>query len=366
MKISLFSTVPYPGEAPREVWPAPAAAYEADKAVAAVQTALDTMRLADEAGFDWVSVAEHHFTPVSMSPNPMLMASAAAQATKRAKIAILGATLPILNPVRVAEEYAMLDTMSGGRVIAGMFRGTVNEYVTYNINPAESRERFEEALDLIRAAWREPQPFGWQGRYYQYRAISIWPRPVRKEGPPLFMSGSSPESGEYAAKNRIGLGLAFTTLPLAAKAAAFYRACAAQAGWTPRPDDILYRLMAHVAETDDKAMADAAEAGLEKPRVSLSMANRAVENEAAQAGYYGRDEADQRGRLADHSLKDRIELGQMLLGGPETVLSQIARLKREIGAGVLDITLIPQSRDTMRRTMDLFSSRIFPRLKEET
>ena len=74
------------------------------------------------------------------------MAGALSQVVQRAKIAVLGPTLPILNPVRVAEEFAMLDTMSGGRLVAGMMRGTPNEYVTYNFNPSESRARFAEAL----------------------------------------------------------------------------------------------------------------------------------------------------------------------------------------------------------------------------
>src|SRR5262249_46656314 len=154
-----------------------------------------------------------HYAPFSLTPNPMVMAGALTQAVKRAKIALLGADIPILNPVRVAEEFAMLDTMSGGRVVAGMLRGTPNEYVTYNINASESRGRFAEALEMIKMAWTEEEPFGWQGRYYEYRTISIWPRVVQKPHPKIYMSGSSPESGEFAAQNRVGLGLAFTNVP---------------------------------------------------------------------------------------------------------------------------------------------------------
>ena len=91
----------------------------------------------------------------------------------------------------------MLDTMSGGRLVAGMMRGTPNEYVAYNINPAESRERFAEALHLIRRAWTETRPFGWLGRYCQYRTISIWPRPIQQPHPPLYMSGSSPDQNPW-------------------------------------------------------------------------------------------------------------------------------------------------------------------------
>src|SRR5215467_14161779 len=137
------------GPAPRGTWPVPTSEFSIDVAEHSMATSLDHFELADELGFDWVTVAEHHFAPMSLTPNPMIMAGAITQRVRRAKVAVLGPTIPILNPVRVAEEFAMLDNMTGGRVVAGLMRGTANEYVTYNINPAESRDRFEEALALI-------------------------------------------------------------------------------------------------------------------------------------------------------------------------------------------------------------------------
>src|ERR1700761_1039800 len=211
MKASLFSAARYDGPCEDVGWPVAGTVYSAEAARASLQTALDQFRMADELGFDWVTVAEHHYAPFSLTPNPMVLAGALTQVVKRAKIALLGASIPINNPIRVAEEYAMLDNLTGGRVIAGLLRGTPNEYVTYNVNPAESRDRFEEALALIRRAWTEPEPFGWQGRFYQYRSVAVWPRVVQSPYPSLYMSGSSPESGAMAARNRIGLGLAFTT-----------------------------------------------------------------------------------------------------------------------------------------------------------
>src|SRR5262245_28478116 len=239
MKAALFNIVPYVGEAERGSWPAPVTTYSAEVAGRSMELALEQYELADQLGFDWVTLAEHHFAPMSLSPNPMVMAGALTQRVKNARIALLGATIPILNPVRVAEEFAMLDTLTGGRVVASMLRGTSNEYVTYATNPSESRERFEEAIEMIIRAWTEPQPFGWQGRYYEYRAISIWPRPVQQPHPPIYMSGSSPESGEFAARNRLKLGFAVTTLPLASQAACYYREQASVYGWEPSPDDIL-------------------------------------------------------------------------------------------------------------------------------
>src|SRR6266542_4768439 len=256
MQAALFSLVPYTGPTDRGVWPIPAQPYSAEAAERSMQLSLEQFELADQVGFDWVTVAEHHFAPMSLTPNPMVMAGALTQRVKRAKIALLGANIPILNPVRVAEEFAMLDTMTGGRIIAGMLRGASNAYVTYGINPAESRERFEEALDLIVHAWTEPQPFGWQGRYYEYRAISIWPRPVQQPHPPIYMSGSSPESGEFAARHRLALGFAFTTLPLASKAVRHFCEHANAAGWQPTPDHILYRMTVHVGDSDAEAIED--------------------------------------------------------------------------------------------------------------
>src|SRR5581483_4433889 len=117
------------------------------------------------------------------------------------------ALLPLNNPVRVAEEYAMLDVMSGGRLIAGLIRGIPNEYIAYGVDPSESWERFEEAIDLVIRAWTEPEPFGWEGKHYQFRTVSIWPRPLQQPHPPLLFSGGSVESAAFAARKRAQIGM---------------------------------------------------------------------------------------------------------------------------------------------------------------
>jgi alkanesulfonate monooxygenase SsuD/methylene tetrahydromethanopterin reductase-like flavin-dependent oxidoreductase (luciferase family) len=366
MKAALFSPCTYAGPTSPSGWPVPATVYSSVASQQTFQTAIEHSRLADELGFDWVTVAEHHFTPFCITPNPMVLAGALTQVVKRARIALLGANIPILNPVRVAEEFAMLDVISGGRLVAGMLRGTPNEYVTYNINPAESRARFAEALELIRRAWIEPEPFGWQGRYWQFKSISIWPRPVQQPHPPIYMSGSSPESGEFAAKNRLGLGFAVTSLALASKASRHYREQAALAGWNPRPDDIIYRIPCYVAESDDRAMDDLASAAAAAvPRsISLSL-SQGAETAIAGAGYYGRDDA-QRGRVAQlfqSSTRERIEHGQMLLGSPRTVVGQIRRIHEEIGAGVLDI--VPGlSGGKALASIERFGRQVLPAIRE--
>lgn len=367
MKAALFNIVPYVGEAERGSWPVPTRIYSAEVAGRSMELALEQFQLADELGFDWVTLAEHHFAPLSLSPNPMVMAGAVTQRVRRAKIALLGATIPILNPVRVAEEFAMLDTLTGGRVVAGMLRGTANEYVTYDVNPAESRERFEEAMELIIRAWTEPVPFGWQGRYFRFRSVSIWPRPVQQPHPPIYMSGSSPEAGEFAARRRVRIGLAFTTLPLAREAVRHYRARAAECGWEPDPDHVLYRVTAHVAETDEQAIEELRASGADTPRRGFSLANRPVDEAAAGAGYYGRDATNQRDRIAAQGrpILDRIEQGQLLAGSPDTVLAQARRIRDELGAGILELVFSPLGRERTLQSIELFGTRVLPRLRDE-
>ncbi|HEX6512512.1 MAG TPA: LLM class flavin-dependent oxidoreductase, partial [Chloroflexota bacterium] len=308
--------------------------------------------------------AEHHYAPMSLTPNPMIMAGALTQRVRRAKIALLGPDIPILNPVRVAEEFSMLDTLTGGRLVAGMLRGTSNEYVTYGLNPAESRERFEEALELIIKAWTEPQPFGWAGRYYEFRTISIWPKPVQQPHPPIYVSASSPESGEFAARNHLSVGFAFTTVPFARDAVRHYRAEAEKAGWQPKPEDVLYRLSIHVADSDDQAIEDLLAAGAGERRTAYSTSNKAVDDTAANLGYYGRDTATQRARHAAHDLKERMDLGQLVTGSPESVLTQIQGVRDELGAGILEVIFQPVGRDKLLHSLDLFGEKVLPRMRE--
>ena len=97
---------------------------------------------------------------------------------------MLGPIVSHINPVRIAEEMALLDNLLPGRLVVGLLRGTTGEYLSYGLNPTEARERTTEAMELILKAWTEPQPFGWQGRYFQFRGVAVWPRPATDPHPP--------------------------------------------------------------------------------------------------------------------------------------------------------------------------------------
>ncbi len=142
MQVSYFETGRYyaPSNLPRQ-WPMPAGAYDREAGSRAFRGMIERSRYVEELGFDWVSVSEHHYSPRILTPSLPIAAAYIAAHVHNIKIALLGPIVPQSNPVRLAEEMAMLDTMAEGRLIVGMLRGTTNEMLTYDLNPEELRER---------------------------------------------------------------------------------------------------------------------------------------------------------------------------------------------------------------------------------
>ena len=159
--------------------------------------------LADEVGFDGIMSNEHHSAYWCMKPSVNVDAAVIAKVTKRCKIAMLGNVIAVNDPVKMAEEIAMLDCISGGRIISGFVRGTAVETLHAGISPTENRDRFEEAHDLIVKCWTEPGPFRWEGRYFPHRMINPWVVPIQKPHPAVWFPGTgSPESVIWAAKHQ--------------------------------------------------------------------------------------------------------------------------------------------------------------------
>ena len=161
---------------------------------------LDELELAAELGFDGMSVNEHHQNAYGLMPSPVVMASALAPHQK-AKIAILGNAFCLReHPLTLAEEHAMLDCITGGRLISGMVRGIGAEYYSMGVNPAFSHARFQEAHDLVVQSWTRPGPFAFEGKYYHFEYVNVWPRPYQQPHPPIWApSTGSTETIEWAA-----------------------------------------------------------------------------------------------------------------------------------------------------------------------
>src|SRR5262249_7592076 len=154
-----------------------------------------------------------------------------------------------------------------------------------------------------------------------------------------------------------GLGFAFTNVPQAKKAVAHYREHAARVGWTPTADDVIYRVLVHVADTDEQALDQFNTAMQSGPRTGLTMANRTLEGAVADAGYYGRDRDAQRERLMPRGLKESIDVGQIALGSPDTVVRQVETIWRELGAGIIDFTIAHDMGEKTLHAIELLGSK---------
>ena len=273
MKASFLGAASYERAAPRfGPWPVAPEACDREIAVHSMRATIENCRRAEELGFDWISVSEHHYAPAMLTPNPLVLAGALSQALGHARIALLGPLLPLNNPVRIAEEIAMLDCMSDGRVIVLFLRGLPFEHSTYVPVAEKSREMTQEGIELILKAWTEPKPFTWNGKHYQFRSVSVWPRTRQVPHPPMFGSGNSEESALFAARHRFGLAMSFMPVSRVARMVALYTAEAQKCGWSPGPDQILYRGICAMdaAEGDnpfDKAEAEARAKGEEAPMI---------------------------------------------------------------------------------------------------
>jgi len=152
---------------------------------------MDELEYAAECGFDAVCVNEHHSNGYGLMPSPNLIASALARRTADTALCVMGNSLALYNPpTRVAEEFAMIDVISGGRLIAGFPVGTpMDTCFAFGQNPSTLRDRYYEAHDLVLRAWIEQDTFAFNGRFNQQRYVNIWPRPVQKPHPPIWIPG---------------------------------------------------------------------------------------------------------------------------------------------------------------------------------
>jgi alkanesulfonate monooxygenase SsuD/methylene tetrahydromethanopterin reductase-like flavin-dependent oxidoreductase (luciferase family) len=208
----------------------------------------------DRLGYDGVGLNEHHTTPHGLMNSPNLMAAAAAQRTKRLKFFMLGNLLPLHNPLRIAEEIAMVDCLSRGRVMSGFARGVPREYKVYDVPMAESRARFDEALDVILKAWTQ-DVFSHQGKYWSYKDISIWPRPYQQPHPPVWIPFTgSQETIERAAAGNFGAAIHHTNTDVIDDMIAYFAQSLARHGHRIRPDQLCLLADIWVADNATQAL----------------------------------------------------------------------------------------------------------------
>lgn len=203
------------------------------------QETIQQIMHADTLGFDCAWLAElHFFKPFSIMASPLIVATAAAQRTKNIRLGIAVNLLPLYHPLRGAEDGATVDILSNGRLEFGVGRGAIPVHFSgFNVSREESRERFEESLDVIHKAWTT-ESFSHSGKYYQIPETSVVPKPLQKPHPPIRVAANSPDTAVFAGKARYPVFVASVTNPLPRmfeQVATYRRAWAESTAPTDRP-----------------------------------------------------------------------------------------------------------------------------------
>ena len=333
---------------------------------------------ASEGGFDGMMINEHHYNPLCMMPAVNLIGSVLANITKKGKIVFLGNVLPIHeNPVRVAEEVAMVDVMSGGRVISGFVRGVGQESIATNTNPANNRERFEEAHDLVVKAWTTPGPFRWEGKHYQFRVVNPWIRPMQEPHPPIWIPGvASPESIIWAAQHHYPYVALAPPIDLLKGIFDTYEKAAQEEGYSSTSDNRAYAIRVNVSDSDERAYEEGKKFYWQLG-TSFGVAPRhwqAPPGYLTQAAIQGaiqrqRDAAKQvnvtpGGPSLDY--EEAQETCQIITGNPDTVIKKLKRMIDLIDPANLIIwgREGKMSHETASRCIELMGKEVIPALKE--
>lgn len=216
---------------------------------------LDEKIYAEEMGFDAIMLNEHHSTPFCMGGVVNVEAAILARITSKVKIVLNGNVLPIWDdPLWLAEELAMIDMISRGRLVTGWVRGTGRESVAHNAQPPFNWARFQEAHDFIIKAWTTPGPYRWEGEHYQYRYVNPWSRPYQQPHPMIMIPGVlSRNTVEWSAKHRYPYVMLATRLEPTLQSFDYYREVAAAEGYQAGPEHIGYLFKVHVDETEELA-----------------------------------------------------------------------------------------------------------------
>jgi len=350
----------------------PNSLYDPVKGADEYESYIDQLTYAEKLGFDAIGVNEHHQTAYGMMPAPNLIASALIQRTKTVKVAILGRALPLVNnPITIAEEFAMLDNLSRGRIITGFVRGIGTEYHASGLNPTFSHERYQEAHDLIVAAWTKPGPFEFDGQHYNYRYVNLWPRPYQQPHPPIWVpSQGSSETIRWAADpaRKYPFLVTFSAEELVIRYLTMYRDQARELGYEASGDQLGWAAPVYVADTDERAREEA-KAGVETlfndylnnpwemllPPGYMSMAS--LKRTIAMRKHLGT-----RGRM---TIDELIGSGTVIVGSPKTVLERIQRVRDATGVNrlvtMLQFGVLPN--DLTRRNMEIFASEVMPKLR---
>lgn len=331
---------------------------------------LDEHLLADDLGLN-IMLNEHHQTATCMDVCAPLSAAILARQTSKARICILGNPVANrANPLRIAEEMAMIDCISRGRLDTGFVRGVPYETFAANSNPTQTVERLWEGLDLIVKAWTTHDgPFNFEGKFWHKRQVNLWPRPYQTPHPQIWITGSS-DKGAITKVGERGYIFAMFLQPYDKVKDMFdtYRASFVEHG-LPGGGGLAYMPLVYTAETDEEAEKGAKEltwylSAKTEPqfRNPPGYVPVAFNVKALQGTYSGRTDA-----VRTQGLEYLREQGVLIYGKPDSVAQQVKRFYEKVG-GFDHLLMMQQagflSHERTVKSMTLFAKEVAPQLKD--
>jgi alkanesulfonate monooxygenase SsuD/methylene tetrahydromethanopterin reductase-like flavin-dependent oxidoreductase (luciferase family) len=321
----------------------------------AFDDAFELVDAAEAMGLDAVWLAELHIAPGrSVLASPLIIAGAIAARTRRIKIGTAVQILPLCHPLRLAEDVATIDHVSHGRLIFGVGRsGFPRSYEAYGVAYTESRDRFAEVLDVVKAAWTQPT-FSYSGTYYTFRDVCVTPKPYQRPHPPIRVAASSPET--FVALGKAGYDIfaaaRIGTLSELAPHIGAYHCAYAEAGH-PGAGQVFLRVPVYVAETREQALAE--------PEASVMQFYRAFSERVGTLA----ERAESARRLRAITYEDVLR-EKIVVGTPEMVVDRLRELQAELGLGGILAelncgNLIPQAR--VRKSLQLLCEEVMPRFE---
>jgi alkanesulfonate monooxygenase SsuD/methylene tetrahydromethanopterin reductase-like flavin-dependent oxidoreductase (luciferase family) len=350
-------------------FPVPGNMWDRDLGHTLYTERMEFIRRVDQLGFDGLIFTEHHFGPNGgLTPSPVVMLAAASQVTEQIKLVTMGISLSVYDqPVRLAEELAMIDNLSHGRLVVGLITSAAQSLFAFNVPVEEERPRYHEAYDLMVKAWTEPEPFEWRGEHFDYNCVSILPRPLQQPHPPVWTTCSSEESLKWAARNRFKL-VAPGTVTQTYDILNYYREYAEQhCGWSPTSEDFGMAREFYIAPTqaqvDERlpAMIARDETNSINPRFRVPELTSLLREQWGTRTY---DYGSHLGRPAGSGLTaEGYSGGQFLVGNPDTVTRQIVEQRAACGnPGVLVIRpeIGTMSLQEVGDGLELFAREVLP------
>lgn len=307
--------------------------------------ALERIEIMDKGGFDAVWLAEHHFTTFSVCPSVHMLGTMAAARTRRLRIGTAVSLASLYHPLRLAEEVALLDVLSGGRVNWGAGRGFAHrEFNAFGVPPAESAERFREAVDIVLQAWTR-ELLTWKSAHFEFEDVEVLPKPLQRPHPPVWMAASSETAIDWAASRGFSILMDphASRAELAAKRRRYGEGMKA-AGFQDKGRDIPMARLVALAATSSEAEA-VARRGAEWLVASYAGPQHQTQKTLQTQRTYGGKEPVQ------FYVDDVI-----VHGSPDKVVDDIARLREEVGLNYL--MCAPLSRESFR----LLADKVVPRL----